>query len=232
MRISLIPSVEYIKEEDLKEKVAVVIDVLRATSVITTAIGNGAVEVVTALEIEEAVNLKDDNSLLGGERKALKIEGFDLSNSPVEYSRETVQGKRIILTTTNGTRAIHKSMFAENIFIGCMLNGMAVAKKAYDMGMDVVLVCAGTYGKFSIDDFICAGKIIYDLYNINHISTDDFAASAYMAYRDNKNDMISYIKMASHYKYLISLGLKKDIDYCFTEDIIEIVPEVRNGYIK
>lgn len=90
MKISLIPSVDYIEEECIKDKVVVVIDVLRATSVITTAIGNGALEVVPVVEIEEAIKMKGNNSLLGGERKGLKIEGFDLSNSPLEYSKEKV----------------------------------------------------------------------------------------------------------------------------------------------
>jgi 2-phosphosulfolactate phosphatase len=232
MNLRLWPTVDYINEEELKDKTVVVIDVLRATSVITTALNNGASDVVVKVEVEDALKLKNDVTLLGGERRALKIEGFDLSNSPLEYTREKVENKRIVLTTTNGTKTIHRAALADKIYIGSILNGRAVANVLAKEGRNIIIACAGTQGNFSLDDFICAGKIIYDLYNINHISTDDFAASAYMAYRDNKNDMISYIKMASHYKYLISLGLKKDIDYCFTEDIIEIVPEVRNGYIK
>ena len=232
MKISLIPSVEYINEEDLKGKTAVVIDVLRATSVITTAVGNGALEVITTLEIDEALNLKDKNSLLGGERKALKIEGFDLSNSPVEYTRKTVEGKRIILTTTNGTKAIHKAMFSKRIYIGCMLNGRSTAQRVLSEGDDAVIVCAGTYGKFSLDDFICAGKIIYDMKQSGEVEMDDFAAAAYAAYRDNKKDVLKFVSMASHYKYLLSIGLQEDIKYCFTEDVIDIVPEYKSGKIQ
>ncbi|SKA95361.1 2-phosphosulfolactate phosphatase [Caloramator quimbayensis] len=232
MRINLIPSIEYIKEEEMEGKNVVVIDVLRATSVITTALYNGASEVVTAVEIDEALKYKDENTLLGGERRALKIDGFDFSNSPIEYSREAVFGKRIVLTTTNGTKAINKSMRAEKIFIGCMMNGKAAAKKIIEYDKDAFIVCAGTYGKFSLDDFICAGKIINDAVEEKDVQIDDFAAAALLSYRDNRDDVISYVKNAYHYKYLISIGLEDDIKYCFREDVFDVVPEYRNGSIR
>lgn len=232
MNLKLWPTVDFINEEELLGKTVVVIDVLRATSVITTALANGASEVIVKVEVEEAIELKDEETLIGGERKAQKIKGFDLSNSPLEYSREIVENRRIVLTTTNGTKTIHRAAHADKIYIGSMLNGRAVANALVEEGKDIIIACAGTQGDFSLDDFICAGKIIYDVYNMLEISMDDFAASAYMAYRDNRNDIISYIKMASHYKYLISIGLEKDIHYCFTEDILKIVPVVKNGVIK
>lgn len=232
MNLKLWPTVDFINKEELKGKTVVVIDVLRATSVITTALYNGALDVTVKVEVEEALKLKNNETLLGGERKALKIEGFDLSNSPLEYSREKVENKRIVLTTTNGTKTIHRAASADKIYIGSILNGKAVGELLAQEGKDTIIICAGTQGNFSLDDFICAGKIIHDVVNIKQIIMDDFAASAYMAYRDNKNDMISYIKMASHYKYLISLGLENDIKYCFTEDIIKLVPQAKNGVIK
>ena len=231
MEISLIPTVEYVKEEDVAGKTVVVIDVLRATSVISTALSNGAKEVITTTSVDGAVKLKDDMSLLGGERKALKIDGFDLSNSPLEYSRDIVEGKKIILTTTNGTVAINKSKNANNIYIGCMLNGRAVAKKIAEEDKDTVILCAGTYGKFSLDDFICAGKIIYETISINDAQLDDFSTAALCSYKDHKNDTLSYVKLASHYKYLLSIGLECDIKYCFKEDMIKCVPKYDSGKI-
>lgn len=232
MNINLIPSVEYINEKDIEGKIAVVIDVLRATSVITTALYNGAKEVVTTIEIEEALNYKDKSSILGGERKALKIDGFDLSNSPCEYRKEIVTGKRVILTTTNGTRTINKSIKAKSILIGCMLNGKAVARRIIEYNRDTCIVCAGTQGKFSLDDFICAGKILNDVAECISVEFDDFATAAFLAYKDNKKDVLSYIKNASHYRYLVSIGLEDDIKYCFKEDVFDIVPEYKNGSIK
>lgn len=232
MKINLIPSIEYIKEEEMEGKTTVVIDVLRATSVITTALYNGAIEVVATVEIEEALKYKDKNSILGGERKALKIEGFDLGNSPLEYNKNVVSGKRVILTTTNGTRTINKSIKSENILIGCMLNGKAVASKIIEYNKDAFIACAGTRGKFSLDDFICAGKILNDILNCIDVELDDFAMAALLAYKDNKDDILSYVKNASHYKYLISIGLEEDIKYCFKEDLFDIVPQYKDGSIK
>lgn len=231
MKINLIPSVKHIEETRIDGKIAVVIDVLRATSVITTALNNGAVSVTPVIEIEDALKLRDGGTLLGGERKGLKIDSFDLANSPLEYTRERVAGKRIVLTTTNGTIAINKSMGAEKILIGSMLNGESTARKIIDNNRDTVIVCSGTAGMFSLDDFICAGKIIYEVKSKVDADMDDFAATAYMAYRDNINTIDEYIKMAGHYKYLVSIGLKKDIEYCFKEDVINIVPEFKNNSI-
>lgn len=226
MKIELIPSVDYVKEEELRGKTAIIIDVLRATSVITTAIHNGAESVLPVIEIEDALKLKGENVLLGGERKALRIEGFELSNSPLEYTKEKVYSKQIVLSTTNGTKAIHRAALAEKIIIGSMLNGKAVAEYVVEENKDLVIVCAGTYGKFSLDDFLCAGKIAYEINKLKTCQHDDFIAAAMMSYEDNKKDLLGCVSHAAHYKYLISINLQEDIKYCFTEDICKVVPMV------
>lgn len=231
MKITMIPASQYILEEDIKGKQVVIIDVLRATSVITTALANGAQEVVAVREIDEALALREEGCVMGGERKALKIEGFDLSNSPLEFTREAIGGRRIIMTTTNGTNAISRSTSAENIMIGCMLNGRAVAKCIAQSGQDTVIACAGTKGQFSIDDFLCAGKILYDLKEICDADLDDMCSAAYMAYDDHKENVLDYVKHAAHYKYMLSIGLQDDIEYCFREDETHIVPIYMKGRI-
>jgi 2-phosphosulfolactate phosphatase len=223
MRIDLVPSIEYINDNALKGKTVVLIDVLRATTVITTALDNGAIAVVPKIEVKEAQDAKVENCLLGGERNALKIQGFDLTNSPLDYKKNIV-----IMTTTNGTKAIHHSVRADKIIIGCMLNGKAIAENVTFDKRDVSIICAGTGGKFSLDDFICAGKIIYDCMALRECELEDFAATAFMAYRDNKANVLDFVSRASHYKYLLSLGLEEDVKYCFTEDIMSIIPEVVN----
>lgn len=232
MKVSLIPAVTYLNEDELVGKNAVVIDVLRATSVMTTAIGNGASEIIPLTEIEEALKLKNATCILGGERKGLKIEGFDLANSPLEYTRDRVSGRRVAMTTTNGTKTINKALKADGIYIACMLNGRSVARKLSEDKRDIVIICSGTYGKFSLDDFICAGKIIYELKNFIDVQTDDMASAAYLAYRDNKDDVISYVSYAMHYNYLLSIGLEEDIKYCFKEDVMDVVPVYGDGKIK
>lgn len=230
MNITLFASVNDVEKETLKDKDVIVIDVLRATSVITTAIYNGAT-VFPVLEVDDALKFKEVGYLLGGERRGLKIDGFDFGNSPLEYKREFVEGKNIVFTTSNGTRAIYKSFNAKNIYIGCMLNGKALVKKVFEDKRDIAIVCAGTYGKLSLDDFICAGKIIYELLKLGHYNPDDISTAAYIAYRDYKGKILEYVKYAGHYNYLISIGCKEDIEYCFMEDILDVVPVFKDGRI-
>jgi 2-phosphosulfolactate phosphatase len=234
MKIDIIISAGDIKADKVKDKTVVVIDMLRATSVITTAAANGCKEVVPLLTIEEAVDLvREDREkyILGGERKALKIEGFDCSNSPLEYNSELVKDKTLVLTTTNGTRAIKGSEGARNILIGAMINGEAAAKEIVKLNNDVVIVNAGTYDEFSIDDFICSGYIIDCIKKCEDIQLTDIATTALYIYENNE-DIFSFIKYASHYKRIEELGLKEDLEYCCKKSIIDIVPEYKNGVIK
>jgi 2-phosphosulfolactate phosphatase len=233
MKIDVIISAGDIKEAKVKDKTVIVIDMLRATSVIATAISNGCEEVIPLLTIEEAVDLvreEREKYILGGERKALKIEGFDCSNSPLEYGSNVVQGKTIVLTTTNGTRAIKGSEGARDILIGAMINGAAAAKKIAQLNNDVIIVNAGTYDEFSIDDFICSGYIIDCLKKLEDVELSDIAATAHYIYRNNE-DIFSFIKYASHYKRIEELGLKDDLEYCCRKSIIDVVPEYKHGKI-
>jgi 2-phosphosulfolactate phosphatase len=234
MKVDIIISTGDIKEAKVKDKTVVVIDMLRATSVITTAIANGCEEVIPLLTIEEAVDLvreEREKYILGGERKALKIEGFDCSNSPLEYTSETVKNKSIVLTTTNGTRAIKGSEGARNILIGAMLNAEALVKKIIDLDNDVVIVNAGTYDEFSIDDFICSGYVVDCLEKNVELELSDIATTAHYIYKNNA-DIFSFIKYASHYKRIEQLGLKEDLEYCCQKSILEIVPEYKDGKIR
>ncbi len=230
MKLDIIISADNIKEEYLENKIVVVIDMLRATSVIITALANGAKEVFPILTIEEALKKKEElimngiNPLLGGERKAVKIDGFDFSNSPLEYTSDKVQGKSIILSTTNGTRAINLSLKAEEILIGAIINAKAVARELKKYNKDVVFINAGTNGEFSMDDFICSGYMISLLCDNDNNELSDIAKTAKYIY-ENNTDLISYIKEATHYNILKALNLLKDLEYCCQKDIINIVPK-------
>lgn len=233
MKIDLIISADDIKKEKVYGKSVVVIDMLRATSVIVTALSNGCRRVIPVLTVEEALHIasKDKNEyLLGGERKAVKIEGFNFSNSPLEYTKEIVRGKSLIMTTTNGTRAIKGAEGAKNIFIGALINAAAVAQKLAEIDEDVAIVNAGTYGQFSMDDFICSGYIIERIAEKAECELTDIAKTANYIYKMNP-DVIGFIKHAAHYKRIMELKLKEDLDYCCKKDIIDKVPEYVNGII-
>ncbi|HEY5560472.1 MAG TPA: 2-phosphosulfolactate phosphatase family protein [Clostridiaceae bacterium] len=236
MKIDIIISARDIIKEKIKGKNVLVIDMLRATSVILTALDNGCLCVIPTLTTEEAINLKassnEEDIVLGGERKAIKIPGFDLSNSPLEYNLDKVKGKTVIITTTNGTRAIKGCLGAKHIFIGALINGMAAAKKLYSLKDDIVIVNAGTEDEFSIDDFICSGYIISKLEKLSkeELELTDIAKTAKYIYNKNK-DVISFLKNAKHYERLISLKLNEDLAYCLNKSIINIVPEYRDDKI-
>lgn len=235
MQIEVYPTCDSVK--DLSGKTAIVIDVLRATSVITTALFNGAERVIPVPSVDEALNLAREfkgNALLGGERGAVKIPGFDLGNSPLEYKKELMAGKAVILTTSNGTRAIKASESAEHILIGCFLNASAVAEKALRFALSsetscVALVCAGTLGEFSLDDAACAGLIVDSLVrNIERKKEppelSDLAFACRELYLKHQDDLKALISHAAHYKKLLNLGFERDIDYCLQQDVIDCVP--------
>jgi len=141
----------------------VVIDVLRATTTIVHALAAGARAVVPCLEIADARALAEkllsDRILLGGEREGVPIEGFDLGNSPEEYCSERVDGKTILLTTTNGTRALIHARQADEILVGAFVNASAVARRLFDRE-HIHILCSGTDGKISEDDVLLAGMLV------------------------------------------------------------------------
>lgn len=215
---------------------AVVIDVLRATSVMVTALAHGARAIQAVAEVHEAreaaAQYPAGTVLLGGERRALPIPGFDLSNSPREYTPEKVAGKTLILTTTNGTRALASLQGVEPLFIGAVLNAGAVARTLAHLGRDALLVCSGTRGRFSLDDVACAGLIAARLKAlVPALGLDDLAYAALSLYENHCRGLKELVAHAVHYRYLVELGLERDIDFCLKEDLFTIVPEVQNGLV-
>ena len=233
MKIDLIISADDIKEEKIKDKSIVVIDMLRATTVIITAMSNGAKRVVPFLTVEEAVAYSSSDReqfILGGERRALKIENFDLSNSPLEYTENVVKDKDVVITTTNGTRTIKGCEKAKDLIIGAFINAKAVVNKLIELNNEVVFVNAGTNGQFSMDDFICAGYMIHLLSSQKQLDMTDIAFTAKNIY-ESHTDIISFIKDARHFNVIRTLGLEKDLEYCLKKDIINLVPIYKNGEI-
>ena len=235
MKIDIIISADDINESKIEDKIIVVIDMFRATSVIVTSLSNGCREVIPYLTIEEAVEhahkLRREEYILGGERKAVKIEGFDLSNSPLEYTRDRVENKTILMTTTNGTRTLTKAIAGKKVLIGAMLNAKAVAERLIEINEDVVIINAGTNGNFSMDDYICSGYIINEMLKKDeNLMLTDIAKTANIIYEGHE-DILSYVKKASHYSVMKSLNLEEDIAYCIKKGIVKEVPEYFNGKI-
>lgn len=236
MIVSVVPIAQQAQDIDFSGKTAVVIDVLRATSVITTALDNGAQEVIPVKTVEEAQKLyaasDTSNTLRGGERNALKIEGFELSNSPLEYKKKVVEGNSIILTTTNGTDAINNIKGAEQVILACFRNAAAVVSGLTRFARnEVTIVCAGTAGKFSLDDGLCAGMIIELLKQKTEIETDDLGLLLNRFYNESKNNLLQALSSCFHLKRLFTLGFYDDIRFCLQTNCVATVPVLHNGRI-
>src|SRR5947207_9520307 len=196
--------------------VGVVVDVLRATSTIAQALASGYQRVLCCAEMDEARALRAalPDSLLGGERKAVRLEGFDVGASPREFIE--ARARTLILSTTNGTRAIlETAQRCERVVLGSLLNLSAVAKAG--AGDDAVVVCAGFQGGFALDDVYCAGRIVQLLGGERtHAATAaGLLARAFPRALDGLN--------ARAYG---PAGLEEDIAYCAQEDLLDVVPEL------
>lgn len=210
---------------DVRERTAVVIDTLRATSTIVAALMAGAREIIPVATASDAVGvahrLGTERTLLCGERGSLRIDGFHLGNSPREYTPGAVGGKTLVLTTTNGTAALLKAQHAERVLCGALMNARAVAEETVALDRDVVIICAGTHGRFSIEDTLAAGAIIEAAteFASTSVALDDGARAALALFERDRHDLRSALLAGEHGSALLALGLGDDVDDCARLDI-------------
>lgn len=235
MNIDVIDSVKEVSCERISGKNVVVIDVLRATSTIVTALANKACCVIPVEHIEAAWEFYNNRNkeivILGGERDAKIIKGFHFGNSPLSYKEESIRGKEVVLTTTNGTRAIKSCVEAEKLYIASFINATAVVEQLIEDKEDVAIVCSGTYEKYSMDDALCAGMIISLIDRQGEITTTDMGWTVKELYEAYEHDLHEVLKNCSHYKKLEVNGYTEDLRYCLQRDIYDIVPIYKDGYI-
>ena len=215
---------DFVDPADLAGKQTVVIDTFRATTTMTTALKNGAKRMVTVMHVQDAFDLQkqDSTRLLGGERNTKKIAGFDFGNSPLEYTRQAVQGREVVMSTTNGTKAATAAAQSDRILLGCFGNVAAVAEYLTQQNLDIVLLCAGTVGKLSMEDFLTAGAIVDAL--PKECALCDTSIAARDLYRLHKNDLNGVLCHTKHYNTMLQNGLKDDIDFCMQVNTCDTVP--------
>jgi 2-phosphosulfolactate phosphatase len=221
---------------NLTDKKVVVIDVLRATSTIVTALGNKALEVIPVIESVEVTDLIKRigpyDCLTGGERKGLKIEGFDLGNSPREYTEERVLGKKLVLCTTNGTKAIKMAQGAAEVYIGSFLNVQAITDHLKGSNQELVLICSGRDQNLCLEDMACAGMMIQLLEsNARNVLTDSAKLAQYV-WEKASPDLEGFIRQTQHGRYLIELGMEEDIQECLMFNKFPILPMFKSGKIS
>ena len=229
---------EEIKNTELAGKLVVIIDVLRASSTIITALANGCRGFIPILSPDQAKKkaqqFEKERVLLGGEREGIKIEGFDLGNSPREYKRETVKDKIIIFSTTNGVKTLEMVKGAYRIIIGSFLNLQAVCNYCINYKGDILLICAGKESRFSLEDTACAGILIDSLKNVlsDTGQESDANLTAQLLYEKFGNNILEILRKSQHGRYLESIGLGEDLKFCSQLDFFHIVPIFRDGVIS
>ncbi len=204
-------------------KTVVVIDILRATSCMVTAMAHGVKEIIPVIGVDECRKLQQSGCIGAGERDGKRLDGFEIGNSPFSYMEAEVKERTVAMTTTNGTLAIRRSRDAERILIGSFLNISAVVEVLKAQEHDVLLLCAGWKGKANLEDTLFAGAVVDLLkgdFNIEH----DSALMAHVLYEQTKDDMMGFLQQSSHVRRLGRLDIQKDIDFCLQRDVYAEVP--------
>ncbi len=233
---------QFVAESDLADSTVVVVDLLRASTTICQALAAGAKCVVPCLEVEEtwakAQAYDRREVLLGGERGGQLIDGFDLGNSPADYTTDRVLGKTVLFTTTNGTKALAHARLASRILIGSAVNRSALVESLAP-ARRVNILCAGTGGQVTREDILAAGGIVDELFrqtSAEHWQSNDWAAAAHREWQELHTTARATRRTVSEQfahdlrdttggKNLLALGYDADLEICAQLDTLAVVPE-------
>jgi 2-phosphosulfolactate phosphatase len=237
-QVHLLPAL--IPTHALAGGVAVVVDVLRATSVMVRALASGCEAIIPCLEIEEAREtargLPDGSAVLAGERQGVAIEGFDFGNSPGDFTPGVCRGKTVVMTTTNGTRAILASLEADRVLIGAFANLRAIREELGREDRPIHVVCSGTDGLISFEDTLLAGAIVGDLERVRGrtLANDSarIAALAWSSVTSGSRDLDEVLRTGRGGQRVTELGLGRDIVEAGALDTVDIVPELRRDPLR
>jgi 2-phosphosulfolactate phosphatase len=232
VRIEVVPTVEEIRFEQISNRVVIVIDVLRASSTIVTALGCGFHTVIPAETIGQAQALRTADTVLAGERHCRKISDFDYNNSPTALSQSCHTGQKLILTTTNGTRAIQKAERAPVLLIGCFLNATACITYALTHNLDITLYCAGTRSEFALEDGLAAGLLIHRAkLALPRLHVCDLGEALQASYLYLANQLPERLMQTTTGRRLVQHHCSDDVRYCSQVDRYSLVPVVKEKCI-
>ncbi len=232
------------KEKEFDNAIVAMIDVLRASTVVCAALHNGAKEIIPCETTEKAVSiyseLSKESRFLGGEREGVKPESFDAGNSPSEYDEENVKNKTVIISTSNGTKIFQKAKQAKKRYIACFANMSAViekiradAKELDEREGKIVFLCAGSNGRLSYEDAVCAGAFIDELSpSIKNPEITDTALAARNLYLQIKDNLFEELSKRERAIFLKNLGFEEDLRICFEKDLYPVAPEINGISIK
>lgn len=215
----------------INDATCIILDIFRATSTIVTAMANGCHQIIpvsSAVRAHELAAMRPE-LILAGERQSIKIAGFTLGNSPLEFTVDRVAGKTIVMTTTNGTAAIVSAATARSTLIGSWLNAAAVCRLAQQLGNDIIIICAGTDQRYSLEDSLCAGYMVQLLATAATLS--DAAHAALLMYQAAHTNLELIAGSSTNGRRLQELERQADISHCLTIDSLQCVPLYRDEAI-
>ena len=235
MKISAVATYKLLKAGDLPDKAVIVVNGLRSNAVIITALANGSDRVVAVDKIEDAIAIRkqfSDISVLCGAYDKDNPDGYEMGNSPQEYTGDSVRDKLIIHCSTNGSKAINACAEGEHVYIGSIVNATAVAKAALETQRDIYIVCSGLDGDLSLEDMFAAGCVAERLLEkIPNAIIDDTVQLMIKLYLEFKSKPLELLRGLKTFDGLIENGWESDIKYCLSEDLVPVVPEFSEGTI-
>ena len=232
MRLDVFFTPSHVKSVDTVGRLVAIVDVLRASTSVATALGNGARTVIPVEGADEVImrarEFERSEIRLAGEQKMLPITGFDLGNSPQDFTREAVEGKTILITTTNGTRALLGVQGARDIVIASYVNFTAVLtlmKVAASSNTDIAIICAGEEGSFTLEDAACAGRYVRAIpKRSDSVSVNDAAAASVLIEKKYGDNIAKVFKESSHGQALQEAGFGADLAAAAEVDAYPVVP--------
>ena len=232
MRIDVLFGVQQLTPQDVQGRVVALIDVLRASTTIAVALSNGARAIIPMESPDDAVTRSKQFERgavrLAGERRMLKMDGFDLGNSPLEHTREAVEAKTVLLSTTNGTKALLAVQGARDVVVASYVNLSAVSamlRTALRGGADLTLVCAGQDRQFALEDAACAGRYVHHVSRrLATVDTNDAAYAASLIDKKFGDNLMRLFNTAAHGRALAAAGFGADLTVCAAVDSYPVIP--------
>ncbi len=237
MKVDVYFTPHEINEEKVKDHVAVVVDVLRTSTTICAALAAGAKEIIpvesVAAAIQLASNLTRDAILLCGEREGRLIEGFDLGNSPLEYTPNAVKGKTLVFGSTNGSPAVVKTRLANCTYIGGFVNLGSLMAALSRCSRPVHIICAGKLGQFALEDAVCSGYLLQELRSClpDKLELSDAARAALSLADHHQQDFPAVVADSDHGRYLAAIGMSADVAVCAELNRYPVLPVYQDGKI-
>lgn len=216
---------------DISDKTVIIVDILRATSCMVSGIASGVVKIIPFADLESCLAMKEKGFITAGERGGQKVEEFDIGNSPFSYMQDSLRGRSVAVTTTNGTRAIELSKGAPDILIAAFLNLGATADHIKNHSGDILILCAAWKGLVNLEDTLYAGALASLLLDAGFDTDCDATLVASQLYMNVSDNLEGALENSSHVLRLKNFGIQKDIEFCTRIDEFDIVVGLKDEAI-